>query len=134
MKKNKARSSNKGEITSISPKQLETIQRQIKISSGPIPSAEELSKYNKIEPELVNRIVSMAENQQNHRLNSEKKTIYKNLYIVEQKFYKIQYSAQKDCKSSSGAFAIAHILLKAISLFWLNRWLIWMYKLALCDA
>ena len=75
MKKNKARSSNKGEITSISPKQLETIQRQIKISSGPIPSAEELSKYNKIEPELVNRIVSMAENQQNHRLNSEKKTI-----------------------------------------------------------
>ena len=73
MKKNKARSSNKGEITSISPKQLETIQRQIKISSGPIPSAEELSKYNKIEPELVNRIVSMAENQQNHRLNSEKR-------------------------------------------------------------
>ena len=38
------------------------------------------------------------------------------------------------CKSSSGAFAIAYALLKAISLFWLNRWLIWMYKLALCDG
>jgi len=44
---------------------------QIGIFSGPIPHPEVLARYNQIDETLVNRIVSMAENESSHRHRQE---------------------------------------------------------------
>jgi uncharacterized membrane protein len=46
---------------------------QQKMHSGPIPDAESLAQYNEIIPDGANRIMSMAENQQAHRISLEDK-------------------------------------------------------------
>ncbi|PHS68398.1 MAG: hypothetical protein COB12_00650 [Flavobacterium sp.] len=46
---------------------------QQKMHSGPIPDAESLAQYNEIIPDGANRIMSMAENQQAHRIELENK-------------------------------------------------------------
>lgn len=44
---------------------------QEKSHSGPLPDAETLIKYNSVIPEGADRIMKMAENQQNHRISVE---------------------------------------------------------------
>ncbi len=46
-----------------------------KTHSGPLPSAEELKKYDKIIPNGADRIMKMAELQQGHRIEMEKTVI-----------------------------------------------------------
>lgn len=46
-----------------------------KIHSGPLPPAEELIKYNDAFPDAANRIIIMAELQQQHRFDLEKRVI-----------------------------------------------------------
>jgi len=46
--------------------------------SGPLPPPEMLLKYNSIVPGLAERIVSMVEQQQEHRHDLEKKVVYAN--------------------------------------------------------
>lgn len=48
---------------------------QHKSHSGPLPDAETLIKYNSVIPNGADRIMKMAENQQNHRIGIEKKAI-----------------------------------------------------------
>ncbi len=45
------------------------------IRSGPLPPPEDLAKYNDIIPDGANRILSMAEQQQKHRMYLEKVVI-----------------------------------------------------------
>jgi len=48
---------------------------QEKSHSGPLPDAETLVKYNSVIPEGADRIMTMAEKQQNHRMQIENKVI-----------------------------------------------------------
>lgn len=48
---------------------------QKKSHSGPLPDAETLIKYNSVIPNGADRIMKMAENQQEHRMHIEKKVI-----------------------------------------------------------
>ena len=50
---------------------IETIQKY----SAPLPPPEMLQKFNEVLPGLAERIVKMAENQSNHRIEIEKKAI-----------------------------------------------------------
>ncbi len=43
---------------------------------GPLPPPEILARYNEIHPGLADRIVQMAERQQGHRIDLEKKSVY----------------------------------------------------------
>lgn len=58
-------------------KKLEILQSlsftliQEKSHSGPLPDAETLIKYDSVIPEGADRIMKMAENQQNHRISIE---------------------------------------------------------------
>ena len=58
-------------------KKLEILQSlsftliQEKSHSGPLPDAETLIKYNSVIPKGADRIMKMAENQQNHRISIE---------------------------------------------------------------
>ena len=56
------------------PRLLRLIQGQIQIKSysGPIPSPEQLAEFETILPGLADRLVSMAENQSAHRIETEK--------------------------------------------------------------
>lgn len=49
---------------------------QQKSHSGPLPDAETLIKYNSVIPNGADRIMKMAENQQEHRMIIEKKIIF----------------------------------------------------------
>lgn len=57
------------------PDFLKRIQRELpavvtqvtKMHSGPLPDPETLAEYNRIHPEAAERIISMAEKEQNHR-------------------------------------------------------------------
>ena len=55
--------------------EMEHVCFAIEHRSGPIPSPEDLAKYKQIDPELVNRIVSMAEAQQRHRHDRDIKVV-----------------------------------------------------------
>lgn len=57
-----------GELSSI-------VHEVLHIFSGPIPSPETLNGYENIQEGLAGRIVSMAENEQNHRHNCQNKAI-----------------------------------------------------------
>lgn len=50
---------------------------------GPIPPAEQLSKYQAIDPNLPNRIFEMAEKEQNKRLEHQAENIKINQYQAE---------------------------------------------------
>lgn len=55
-----------------SPGEIEGIQGWwARYSSGPIPSAEELGAYNRIEPGLLDRIMRMSESEGEHRRKLE---------------------------------------------------------------
>lgn len=43
---------------------------------GPIPHPRTLAQYQEIIPDAANRIIKMAERQQNHRMSIEKRVIY----------------------------------------------------------
>lgn len=49
----------------------EQIKFERKIHQGPLPAPEDLEQYSKIAPDLVDRIVKMAEKQQDHRHKCE---------------------------------------------------------------
>lgn len=51
------------------------IQMKMERFSGPIPHPDILEKYNKIEPDSANRIITMAEKQQNHRHGIEERAL-----------------------------------------------------------
>jgi uncharacterized membrane protein len=55
------------------PKQIHLVQSSM--YSGPIPPPEVLAKYNEIVQGAAERILKMAENQQNHRIELEKHVI-----------------------------------------------------------
>ncbi len=54
------------------PEQKKKLVRQTTIHSGPLPHPETLQKYNEIIPNGAERIMIMAEKQQNHRIEIEK--------------------------------------------------------------
>jgi uncharacterized membrane protein len=54
--------------------------------SGPIPSADELARYNAIDPELVNRIVSLAEREATNRHKMESLALNANIGISDKQF------------------------------------------------
>lgn len=55
--------------------QLVTRQTSFEISGGPIPSPEILKGYGQIDPSFPSRIVKMAEEEQAHRHDMEKRSI-----------------------------------------------------------
>lgn len=66
----------------LNPKKKEEILRSISITmiqekshSGPLPDAETLIKYNSVIPNGADRIMQMAEKQQDHRMSIENKVI-----------------------------------------------------------
>ena len=54
--------------------------------SGPIPSAEEMARYKAIDPELVNRIVSLAEREAANRHKMETSALKANIEISNKQF------------------------------------------------
>lgn len=60
------------EIEKLSPKQqnllIEHYEASSQIYEGPLPQASELIKYNEAHPDAANRIIAMAEKQQDARL------------------------------------------------------------------
>lgn len=74
--------------------------------SGPIPPPEVLSSYNKIDPNLVNRIVSMAEEQSKHR---------RDLELSDQK-EKIRSSKRKDLVINISQFLAFFLTLAFIAM------------------
>lgn len=52
-----------------------TVSIQQRTHSGPLPDAETLAQYNSIIPNGADRIMTMAEKQQDHRINIEKTVI-----------------------------------------------------------
>ena len=74
-----------GVFNGMPPKKKEQLLRSIsytliqeKSHSGPLPDAETLERYNSIIPNGADRIMQMAENQQNHRMNIESEVISSN--------------------------------------------------------
>jgi len=63
-------------------KKLEILQGisvvSIRSHSGPLPDAETLIKYDSIIPDGANRIMTMAEKQQNHRIDIESNVVKSN--------------------------------------------------------
>lgn len=60
------------------PKKKELLQLmavQVTSHSGPIPDPENLARYNEIIPNGADRIMTMAEKQQDHRIALEKKVV-----------------------------------------------------------
>jgi len=51
------------------------------IYAGPIPSADELAKYENILPGSANRILEMAEKQSRHRQNMESEMLKANINL-----------------------------------------------------
>lgn len=66
----------------VNPKKKEEILRSVSVTmiqershSGPLPDAETLIKYNSVIPDGADRIMKMAEKQQEHRMSIENKLI-----------------------------------------------------------
>lgn len=57
----------------------QTIERKITAHRGPLPQWEDLEKYGQIIPNGADRIMAMAEKQQDHRQSLEKKAISEQL-------------------------------------------------------
>jgi uncharacterized membrane protein len=53
------------------PSKIVKRRSSVSIFRGPLPPAEELAKYNQIIPNGADRIMAMAEKEQNHRQNME---------------------------------------------------------------
>lgn len=64
-------------IGTLRPEQRNMIIRAIRQESfsGPLPHPELMSKYEQIQPGFAERIISMAEHQQDHRIDCERKII-----------------------------------------------------------
>ncbi len=54
--------------------------------SGPLPSSSEMEKYNAISPELVIRIISMAEREAANRHKLDKEALQANIAITDKQF------------------------------------------------
>lgn len=59
-------------------KEIEVVIEQRSIYSGPIPSPEMLKQFDEVIPNGADRIMTMAENQSNHRMNLETKVVNAN--------------------------------------------------------
>jgi len=70
------------------PRSQTTVQiaEQRTTVSGPIPSADELARYNAIDPELVNRIISLAEREATNRHKMESLALNANIGISDKQF------------------------------------------------
>jgi len=62
-------------------KQIKTEITQVQQWSGPLPAPESLAKYDNIVPGAAERILVMAEKEQNHRHHTEDKTA-KRQYVI----------------------------------------------------
>jgi uncharacterized membrane protein len=51
---------------------IQTTVMSVSIRSGPLPPSEELAAYNKLIPNGADRVMAMAEKQQDHRIEIEK--------------------------------------------------------------
>ena len=51
------------------------VSQRTTISLGPLPTPENLDRYNQVLPGLAGRIVTMAEKEQAHRIDSEQKSL-----------------------------------------------------------
>ena len=67
-------------------KQTVQIAEQRTTVSGPIPSADEMARYKTIDPELVNRIVSLAEREAANRHKMEALALNANIEISNKQF------------------------------------------------
>ena len=65
-----AEQDNQGGQQESTARHVETLIARQSIS-GPLPSASEMAKYDQISPDLVDRIVKMAEKEANHRHEME---------------------------------------------------------------
>lgn len=54
---------------------LQQTRQQLSIHSGPLPSPEQLLRYNDAVPDAADRIIRMAETQLEHRIQNEKLAI-----------------------------------------------------------
>jgi len=70
------------------PHSQQTVQiaEQHTTVSGPIPSADEMAKYKSIDPELINRIVSLAEREAANRHKMESTALTANIEISDKHF------------------------------------------------
>jgi len=59
-------------------REITVIKSQLRIFSGPLPDPEAFSKYDQILPGTADRIILMAEKQQKHRREIEKKIVKSN--------------------------------------------------------
>ncbi|MGV3095483.1 DUF2335 domain-containing protein [Staphylococcus borealis] len=86
-----------------SDERREIIAREISLTkSGPLPDPEDFKKYEEVLPGSANRIMEMAEKNQQHRMNLE---------IVEQeKYYKSNDSITTKGINSSTIISIAGII------------------------
>ena len=63
-------------------KQIKTEITQVQQWSGPLPAPESLAKYDNIIPGSAERILVMAEKEQNHRHQTENKTAKRQYVLV----------------------------------------------------
>lgn len=73
-------------IKAIHSQQGVQIAEQRTTLSGPIPSADEIAKYKTVDPELVNRIVSLAEKEATNRHHMDSSTLTANIEIHNKQF------------------------------------------------
>ena len=80
--------SKKNNHSSKTPRSQQTVQiaEQRTTVSGPIPSADEKARYKAIDPELVNRIVSLAEREAANRHKMESAALTANIEISKKQF------------------------------------------------
>ena len=57
------------------PTRPQNVVAAVKHHSGPLPAPEDLQRYEQLSPGAANRIISMAENEQNHRTAMAKLTL-----------------------------------------------------------
>ncbi len=73
----------KSNRTSQAPRSQQTVQiaEQRTTVSGPIPSADEMARFKAVDPELINRIVSLAEKEATNRHKMESSALTANIEV-----------------------------------------------------
>jgi uncharacterized membrane protein len=63
-------------------KVIYALQQRIAVHQGPIPHPDILAGYQSIDPEFAHKIVEMAEKEQQHRHNQDRKTLEANIKLA----------------------------------------------------